>query len=122
VLETGVDHGEKQRTMVLAAERLGGGGQVPLAGSDETRWPKAASNPHEGELVPEAGVEPSRGYPQGILSQLIFSIDPNSVHASPCCTAQKLLIQSCFANSRYMVVDADNVGCCEKMSHECPMD
>ena len=68
VLETGVDHGEKQRPMVLAAERLGGGGQVPFAGSDETRWPKAASNPHEGELVPEAGVEPSRGYPQGILS------------------------------------------------------
>jgi hypothetical protein len=26
-----------------------------------------------------------------------------------------------FANSPYMVVDADNVDCCEKMSHECPM-
>ena len=68
VLEAGVDHGEKQRPMVLAAERLGGGGQVPFAGSDETRWPKAASNPHEGELVPEVGIEPSRDYSQGILS------------------------------------------------------
>ena len=70
VLETGVDHGEKQRPMVLAAERLGGGGQVPFAGSDETRWPKAASNPHEGELVPEAGVEPACPYGQGILSHI----------------------------------------------------
>ncbi|MDB4306254.1 hypothetical protein N9980_01670, partial [bacterium] len=37
-------------------------------------------------------------------------------------TVNKLLIQSRFTNSRFMVVDGDNVDCCEEMSHECPTD
>jgi len=43
----GVDHGEKQRPMALAAERMDGGGLEPSADSDGTRRPKAASNPHD---------------------------------------------------------------------------
>ena len=35
------DHGEKQRLMVLAAGRMGGGGLEPSADSDGTRRPKA---------------------------------------------------------------------------------
>jgi len=34
-------------------------------------------------LVPEEGIEPSRDYSQGILSQLTSSIDHNSGHVSP---------------------------------------
>ena len=71
-------------------------------------------------MVPEEGIEPSRGYPQGILRPLISPIDHNSRHVSPYRTTQKLLIQSRFTNSRYMVIDAGNVESCEKMSHECP--
>jgi len=71
-----------------------------------------------GFVVPEVGIEPTRDYSQGILSQLTSPIDHNPGHASPYLTAQKLLIQSSFANSQYVVVDADDVDCCEKMSHE----
>jgi hypothetical protein len=38
----------------------------------------------EDEMVPEEGIEPSRPYGQGILSQLTSSIDHNTGHASPC--------------------------------------
>ena len=43
----GVDHGEKQRPMALAAGRMDGGGLEPSADSDGTRRPKAASNPFD---------------------------------------------------------------------------
>ena len=73
-------------------------------------------------MVPEPGFEPTRPYGQGILSQSTFPIDHNPGHASPCWTVNKLLIQSRFTNSRFMVVDGDNVDCWGEMSHECPTD
>jgi hypothetical protein len=113
-----VDHGEKQRLMALAAGRMDGGGLEPSAGSDVSSCAKRMSNP--GVEMPEGRFERPRVYTQRILSQLSSSIGHNSGHASPYLTAQKLLIQSRFTSSRFMVVDADNVDCCEKMSHECP--
>jgi len=44
--EVGVDHGEKQRPMALAAGWMGGGGLEPSADSAGTRRPQAVSNPH----------------------------------------------------------------------------
>ena len=79
------------------------------------------ASPPELQMVPEVGIEPTRDYSQGILSPSISSIDHNPGHASPSRATQKLLIQSRFARSRFMVVDGDNVDCCEKMSHECPI-
>jgi len=79
------------------------------------------ASPPELQMVPEVGIEPTRGYPQGILSPSISSIDHNPGHASPSRTTQKLLIQSRFTNSQYVVIGAGNVESCEKMSHECPI-
>jgi len=41
----GVDHGEKQRPMVLAAGRMVGAGLKPSAGSDVRPRPRGAVNP-----------------------------------------------------------------------------
>ena len=79
------------------------------------------ASPPELQMVPEPGFEPGPPYGERILSPSISSFDHNSGHVSPYRTTQKLLIQSRFTNSRYMVIDAGNVENCEIMSHECPI-
>ena len=73
-------------------------------------------------MVPEVGFKPPGPYGQGILSQSIPPIDHTSGYAPPYRTTQKILIQSPFTSFRFMVIDADNVDCCEKISHGCPTD
>ena len=70
----------------------------------------------------EVGVEPTRNYSQGILSQLTSSIEPNSGHVSPRWTTDKHLVNSHLSHRYSMIVDADDVDCCDEMSHECPTD
>ena len=66
VPEVGVDHGEKQRPMALAAGWMGGGGLEPSADSDVSSCALRTSNP--GVEMPEVGIEPTRLYRQGIIS------------------------------------------------------
>jgi len=73
-------------------------------------------------MVPEVGIEPTRDYSQGILSQLTSSIDHNSAHVSPRWTTVKLLIKRHLRNFQYVEIDVDDVDCCEQMSHECPKE
>ena len=66
VPEVGVDHGEKQRPIALAAGRMVGGGLEPSAGSDVSSCALRTSNP--GTKMPEVGFEPGPPYGERILS------------------------------------------------------